>query len=470
MSHLASKKEWMILKQHAEKLSSNAYSSEKESPLFSLSTNAVSIDCFYQQATLQTQQYLIALAKAMSLSQRIEDLFQGKSINVSENRAALHTALREINNFRPEVRDCLEKMQQISEKLRRKEWLGSTGKPIDNILHIGIGGSDLSQRLTVHALKNYADANLDIHFAANIDPEEMDNILEKLNPETTLIIVASKSFSTKETQMNLQKAIDWLGNDEAVLFQVIAITACPEKILAKHKLLPEHMLPIWDWVGGRYSIWSAMGLILMIAIGYENFLNFLKGAHEMDVHFRTTSFEKNIPVMLGLMGIWSINFFHCQTHAVIPYSHRLTYFLQHLQQLEMESNGKSTTALGEKIDYATGAILWGGVGCNSQHSFHQLLHQGTHLTPVDFITIQNDEQDPRIHLLKANCKAQIQALLKNGRSFIHLITLDGLTPYTLGVLMAMYEHKVFVQSQIWKINPFDQPGVELGKILAQEML
>ncbi len=469
MTSITQSTEWQILKKHCDELTRSK--TEFKNPLLSLSIEPLSIDCFYQQTTLKTQEYLINLAQKVNLSERIEDLFQGKPINVSENRAALHTALRDIPNLRPEVKDCLQKMRNISEKIRHQDWLGYTGKPIQSILHIGIGGSDLSQRLTVHALKKYALSHLDIHFAANIDPEEMESILPKLDPETTLIIVASKSFSTKETQINLERAIQWLNNPEAVMSQVIAITACPEKILAQYNILPENILPIWDWVGGRYSIWSAMGLVLMIVIGYENFCDFLRGAYVMDQHFRTTSFEKNIPVMLALMGIWNINFFHCQTHAIIPYAYQLKHLLPHLQQLEMESNGKSMTVTSKKVDYATGAILWGGVGSNSQHSFHQLLYQGSHLAPVDFITIKNENTDMRRRLLNANCHAQIQALLKNEpTAFIHLITLNDLTPYTLGALLAMYEHKVFVQSQIWDINPFDQPGVELGKKLLQEML
>ena len=459
--------EWQILQEHCNTLYSPK--TVAKGPLFLLSTSSLTLECFYQCATEKTQEYLVNLAKSVNLSQRIEDLFLGNPINVTENRPALHTALRDNQNLRPEIQQCLEKMREMSDKIRQKKWLGYTGKPIENILHIGIGGSDLSQRFTVHALKKYADSGIEIHFVANIDPEEMDHILPKLNPETTLVVVASKSFSTKETQMNLEKAIQWLGSNEAVQSQVIAITSCPEKILSNHALVSENILPVWDWVGGRYSIWSAMGFVLMISIGYENFMTFLNGAHEMDTHFRTTPFDKNIPVMLALMGILSINFFHCQTHAVIPYSHRLTHLLPHLQPLEMESNGKSTTISGEKVDYATGAILWGGVGCNSQHSFHQLLHQGTHQTPIDFITIQSKTQDDtHTQLLKINCRAQIQALLKNEQSFIHLITLHGLTPYNLGALMAMYEHKVFVQSQVWGINPFNQPSVESGKELTKK--
>lgn len=470
MTHLTISAAWKKLERHRREIERNLNVSPKK-PLFSLSHENLLLDCFYQKANLHTQQYLIELAKQENLLERIEDLFQGKPLNVSENRSALHTALRDLPNLRPEVQDCLNKMCYISEKIRCQNWLGYTGKSIKSILHIGIGGSDLSQRLTVHALKKYVSHDFDIHFVANVDPDEMDHILPKLDPETTLIIVASKSFSTKETQMNLEKAIQWLGNPKAVLCQVIAVTAKPEKILEKHALNIQNILPIWDWVGGRYSIWSAMGLILMIAIGYQNFLDFLKGAHEMDKHFRYTPFEKNVPVMLALMGIWTANFFDCQTHAIIPYSHRLTHLLPHLQQLEMESNGKSITIHGEKVNYSTSAILWGGVGCNSQHSFHQLLHQGTHHTPIDFIvTASQNEDDNHTRLLKTNCHAQIKALLQHEKSFIHLITLNDITPATLGALMAMYEHKVFTQSQIWNLNPFDQPGVELGKNISLEVL
>ncbi len=466
MTKLTISPAWKNLALHREEISN--LKSQPNEPLFSLSTDALSMDCFYQKATLQTKQYLIELAKQACLPERIEDLFQGKPLNISEKRAALHTALRDTENLRPEIKNCLDRMRQMSEKIRSKSWIGYTGKPIQSILHIGIGGSDLSQRLTVSALKKYRDSDIDIHFVANIDPEEIDDTLLDLNPETTLVIVASKSFSTKETQMNFEKAMKWLSHPEAISCQVIAVTACAEKAL-HYNLSSENILPIWDWVGGRYSIWSAMGFVLMIAIGYEHFIQFLKGAHAMDDHFRATPFENNIPVMLALMGIWSINFFHCQTKAIIPYSHQLTHLLAHLQQLEMESNGKSKTILGEQVDYATGSILWGGVGCNSQHSFHQLLHQGTHLLPIDFITIENNDNFSS-HWLRVNCLAQIQAILKNSQSFIHLINLKALTPYTLGSLMALYEHKVFVQSQVWQINPFDQPGVELGKGLAHKVL
>lgn len=475
-SKLTDRPEWHALQAHHQNVLTKVLQTKTscQNPLFSLEMDALRIDCFYQHVDKQTPKYLVNLAKACGLSERIEDLFQGKNVNISENRAAWHTALRDLKDIqanKPDIQACLNKMRQISDTIRAHRWLGYTGKPVQAIIHIGIGGSDLSQRFACDALKKYAQADIQIHFVANIDPDDMDSTLAQCDPETTLVIVASKSFSTRETQMNMDLAMQWLADPRAIAQQVLAITGAPEKIIQRYALPSAHILPIWDWVGGRYSIWSAMGLILMIAIGFEHFQTFLSGANAMDVHFRYAPFEKNIPVMLALMGIWNIHFYDCQTYAVIPYAHRLRYLLAHLQQLDMESNGKSFTLFGEPVDYPTGSIVWGGVGSNSQHSFHQLLHQGTHCVPVDFIAIEHGSSaDQRTHWLNANCHAQIQSLLNNQRCFIHLITLQSLTPYTLGALLAMYEHKIFVQSQIWHINPFDQPGVEQAKVLAQEMM
>lgn len=434
---------------------------------------ALHFNYFYPYSTeliKQITETLIDLAINCDLSAHVEDLFTGKPINITENRPALHTTLRELEHKNRDIIDCLQQMRDISEKIRTKTWLGYTGKPIQSIVHIGIGGSELSQRLTCYALEQYAASGIDIHFVANIDPVEMDSVLKKLNPETTLVIVASKSFSTKETEMNMDKAIAWLKDSRAIQTQVLIITAHPEKFLQHYGISPAGVLSIWDGVDGRYSIWSAMGLILMITIGYENFIDFLKGAFAMDQHFRTAPFNENIPVMLGLLGIWNINFLQCQTHAIIPYCQRLLYLPQHLQQLEMESNGKSLTTQAMQVNYATGPIIWGGIGCNSQHSFHQLLHQGTHRTPIDFIMVKPLTPELHTNWLNANCEAQIKVLSKNPNTLIHLITLDNLSPYSLGMLIAMYEHKVFVQSRIWDINPFDQPGVEEGKILAQSIM
>lgn len=474
MVKLTERPEWSDLSHHAKKLKNKEKQhivQENNTALFSLSIDALNATCLYHHATKETLSGLVQLAEASALSQKIEDLFQQKHVNVSEKLPASHTVLRD-ETASPEIQAMYERMRQISEKIAQHTWLGYTGKPIQNIVHIGIGGSDLSQRLTCQALHHYATSTIPIHFVANIDPDEMDDILKKCDPETTLVIMASKSFVTLETCINFDHAVQWLNDSRAIQTQVIAITAYPERAQQRYPIPSEHILTIPLGIGGRYSIWSAMGLALMITIGFDHFKSFLQGAHAMDKHFRYTSLQENIPVMLALMGIWNINFAHCQTHALIPYSQRLSYLPMYLQQLDMESNGKSTTAHNEAIDYATGPIVWGGIGSNSQHSFHQLLHQGTHAVSVDFLMValeENKKNDQRRYWLNSNCSAQVQTLSKNPRCFVNLITLKELSPYTLGALLALYEHKIYAQSCIWEINPFDQPGVEEAKRVAQEL-
>lgn len=468
--NLINSPEWQALQK--QRASLQAISAEGNT-LFSLTVDELmKIDCFYPHITENTKQTLIKLAKNASLKTNVEHLFRGDVVNTSEKLPALHTKVRTSSAL--SASKTTETMRLFSDKIRQRQWLGYTGKPISDILHIGIGGSDLGQRLTCHALEAYANTDIRLHFVANIDPNEIELTLKKINPETTLIILASKSFSTLETQMNMDYAINWMENSKAIHQQVIAVTAYPERILSRYaNVNPENILSIPLGIGGRYSIWSAMGLVLCIWIGFEHFKEFLRGAEILDEHFHYSSFEKNIPVLMGLIGIWNINFFDCQTHAIIPYSEPLSYFPAYLQQLDMESNGKSHTIEGEKITYATGPVIWGGVGSNSQHSFHQLLHQGTHVLPVDFIKIESftkKEMHPFHHCLNINCDSQVHLLARNPGCFVNHITLNGLTPKTLGALMALYEHKIFTQSQIWQINPFDQPGVEEAKILAQKML
>lgn len=481
MIKLTERSEWHELLNHAEMLKNNNKScraekivssvNEKNRALFSLDMDALNATCLYHHATKETLNGLVQLAKASALSQKIDDLFLQKHVNISENLPASHTVLRD-EMTSPEIQATYEKMRQICDKIAEQAWLGYTGKSIQNIIHIGIGGSDLSQRLTCQALHHFATSTIPIHFVANIDPDEMNDILKKCHPETTLVIMASKSFVTLETCINFDHAVQWLNDSRAIQAQIIAITSYPERAQKRYPIPKKHILTIPLGIGGRYSIWSAMGLALMITIGFENFKAFLQGAHAMDKHFRYTPLEENIPVMLALMGIWNINFAHCQTHALIPYSQRLAYLPMYLQQLDMESNGKSTTAQNEPIDYATGPIVWGGIGSNSQHSFHQLLHQGTHAVSVDFLMValeENKKNDQRHYWLNSNCSAQVQTLSENPRCFVNLITLKELTPYTLGALLALYEHKIYTQSCIWGINPFDQPGVEEAKRVAQEL-
>lgn len=478
MTSLINFPEWHVLQSHHASLKQK-WPVSVELPLVNITLdNALRLAGFYQNLTHETLHYLIDLANASHLKQGIENLFQGEIVNPSENLPALHTALRS-ENLSSDMQKNREKVRLFSDKIVRKAWLGYTGKPVKNILHIGIGGSDLGQRLTCQALEGYANlalsAGIQLHFVANIDPDEMDMALKKLDPETTLIILASKSFSTLETQMNMDKAVAWMEVPQAIFQQIIVITAYPDRVLARYSHINlEYILTIPLGVGGRYSIWSAMGLVLSIWIGFENFEAFLNGAQAMDLHFRTVPFEQNIPVLMALMGIWNINFVGCGTQAIIPYAQRLSHFPAYLQQLDMESNGKSITISGETVNYATGPIIWGGVGSNSQHSFHQLLHQGTHTIPVDFIKVQSfdaeKQGDAYRHCLNVNCDTQAQVMANNPHCFVNMITLNGLTPFTLGALMALYEHKIFVQSQIWQINPFDQPGVEEAKVLAKKML
>lgn len=469
---------------------------------FSVSAAGWTLDYSKNRMTEETRALLCALAAARDIQTQIQALIEGLPVNYTENRAALHTALRcPAQNRMPEIQTVLTQMKTIVNQIRSKQWTGYSKKSITDIVNIGIGGSDMGPLMVTEALKPYHAHQIHCHFVSNMDAAHISEILRTLNPETTLFIVSSKSFTTPETCTNAQTAKQWLldagAHSTDIVQHFLAVTNQPEKALA-FGISPEHILELWEWVGGRYSVWSAIGLPIAIAVGMENFENFLAGAHDMDKHFQTAPFEANMPVLMALLGIWYTNFWGAQTLAVIPYDHSLRSFPPYLQQLDMESNGKQTCKDGSIADYMTGPIIWGAVGSNSQHSFHQLLHQGSHLIPADFIMPIKTHYPVgnHHHYLLTNCRSQTQALMQGktieealaelrrtgiseeealrlaphkvipGNRPTNTLFCDQLTPYTLGALIALYEHKVFVQGVIWNINSFDQWGIELGKQLA----
>jgi glucose-6-phosphate isomerase len=481
---------------------------------FSLQAAGLFLDYSKNNITSKTMELLLQLAQEANLTTKIEAMFTGKTINATENRAVLHTALRNpkndpINvdgiNIMPEIHNALKSVLECAEQIRNGNWLGYSGKKITDVVNIGIGGSDLGPAMVVNALLPYKINTINCHFVSNVDGSHISETLKYLNPETTLFIVASKTFTTQETLCNADTAKEWLEqkatNKKASLRHFIAVTAKPKKA-EEFGIAKQNIFPFWDWVGGRYSLWSAIGLSIAIAIGTENFKAFLTGANEMDNHFRHTPFAANMPVIMALTGIWQINFSHTKSYAILPYDQYLSLLPAYLQQLEMESNGKSVDIHGQTLDYATSPIIWGGVGTNGQHAFHQLLLQGTQKIPIDFIIpINSHNQIGSHHLyLFANCLAQSQALMYgktheeaeqellasgvsnaiakelaqhkaiSGNNPSNTIVVDKITPKTLGALIALYEHKVFVQGIIWNINSFDQWGVELGKQLAQKII
>lgn len=474
---------------------------------FSCEAPGLFLDYSKNFITDETQRLLIQLAEERNLNSAIESLFAGENINGSEERPALHMALRApidqiviVNNRNiiPDIHANLLKMQDIVTRVREKKYLGFSGEAITDVIHIGIGGSDLGPALAYDALSPYIDT-VRCHFISIYDVLTIRSLLTQLNPATTLVIIVSKSFTTQETLAAAEFIKHWLfrasPNVELAKPQLIGVTTVIEQAKT-FGILPENILPIEKWVGGRFSLWSAVGLSIAIAIGMESFRQLLAGAYAMDIHFRNTPFSQNVPVILGVLGIWYNNFFSAKTHAIIPYGSHLNRLPTYLQQLHMESQGKCVQQNGESIDYETGTIIWGGTGTNSQHSFHQLLMQGTHLVPVDFvlpITVDSFKLDESRLQLIAHCLAQSRILMQGylaeeilqdfqqqfslvphqvipGNGPSNTILLPQLTPYSLGALLALYEHKVFTQSVIWGINPFDQWGVEQGKQLAKGLL
>jgi len=480
---------------------------------FSLETGKVFLDYSKNRINQETMELLLSLARDMSLDEKIKAMFSGEKINTTEKRSVLHVALRSRSNrpiladgqdVMPQVNEVLEKMRNFTRKVRQGGWLGWTGKPVRDVVNIGIGGSDLGPKMVTRALKAFSRPGLKTHFVSNVDPAHLENTLAGLDPETTLFIIASKTFTTQETMFNASKAREWFvnkaGNEQHVAGHFVAVSTNKDKV-REFGINPENMFGFWDWVGGRFSLWSAIGLPIALSIGMDGFEKLLQGAHEMDEHFRKAPLEQNMPVILGLLGVWYVNFFKTETQALLPYSQYLEDFPSYMQQAEMESNGKGFTLQGQQVDYDTGSVIWGAPGTNGQHAFYQLLHQGTRLVPCDFIIFARQPgHDPRQHrLLAANFLAQTQALMTGkkasevqdemksqgksqgeiedllphrtfpGNRPSNSIILPELTPESLGALIALYEHKIFVQGAIWNINSFDQWGVELGKQLAKNI-
>ncbi len=473
---------------------------------FSLYFKDILFDYSKNRITDETLPLLFKLARQQKLDKKIEAMFSGEKINQSEDRAVLHIALRnrsnrpimvDGHNVNTDVNKVLDKMRGFCDAVHSGSWRGFTGKVITDVVNIGIGGSDLGPRMVVRALQPYSTGKIQTHFVSNVAQAELLSTLSKLNPETTLFLIASKTFTTQETMTNALSARSWLvealSDQNAVDKHFVAISTNKEKVI-EFGINPDNIFEFWDWVGGRFSLWSAIGLSIPLSIGMENFEALLTGAHQIDEHFRLTPFEQNIPVIMALLGIWYNNFFKAQSQAILPYGHYLRYFPAYMQQGDMESNGKGVDINGQPVDYQTGPIIWGQTGTNGQHAFYQLIHQGTKLIPCDFLVPATSYHDlPGHHnMLISNFLAQPQALMQgktaqqimqeldeseqndiliNAKVFPGNIPTNSflfkkLSPKTLGSLIALYEHKVFVQGAIWNINSFDQMGVELGKVLA----
>jgi len=466
---------------------------------FTIEGGGLAADFSKNRITDETLRLLVALAEEAGVAARRDAMFAGEAVNPTEGRAALHTALRSTRAdapFHAQVAAERAKMADFAERVRGGTWLGHSGKRIRHVVNIGIGGSDLGPKMVVHALQHLSHPDISTYFVSNVDGADLARVLARIDPEETLAIVVSKTFTTLETMTNARSMRDWFvqnGCPESSLAQhFVGVSANPAEVV-KFGIARENVFEMWDWVGGRYSLWSAVGLSIMIAVGAANFDQLLAGAHEMDTHFCEAPLARNLPVLLGLIGIWYRNFFGLQSYLVAPYSEALHFMPSYLQQLEMESNGKSARLDGAYVDYATSAVTWGEPGTNGQHAFFQMLHQGPTIVPIDFIAVLTPEHPLVSHhpKLLANCFAQSEALML-GRTedearkvagpdkpelVPHLVfpgnrpsttlMLGALTPRSLGALIALYEHKVLVQAAIWNINPFDQWGVELGKILGK---
>ncbi len=472
------------------------------------------LDYSKNRITTQTLTLLLQLAREAGVPQRIAAMFAGERINTTEQRAAFHVALRNRSaqpmaidgeDVMPKVQSVLHRMAAFSDKVRNGEWLGYSRQPITDIVNIGIGGSDLGSLMVCQALRAHAHPRLNMHFVSNVDSSQLKETLRRVHAETTLFVIESKTFTTQETLTNAHTAREWFlhraGDASAVASHFVAVSSNLQAV-RDFGIDPRNMFEFWDWVGGRFSLWSAIGLPIMLSIGERNFLDLLAGAHSMDQHFREAPLERNMPVLLGMLGIWYINFFGAGSHVIAPYDqflHRLPAFIQ---QLDMESNGKRTTRDGTLVDYETAPIIWGDTGINSQHAFFQLLHQGTHISPIDFIaSLDSRSSLPGHHeILMANMFAQAEAFMRgrtldearaellaqgldaqavarlapfkvfDGNRPSNTLLLDRLDPFCLGALVALYEHKIFVQGTVWGINSFDQWGVELGKKLAHGIL
>lgn len=510
---------WSALELHAEHIAPihmrDMFANDPERfNRFFTEAAGIKLDYSKNRMTAETKSLLMNLAREAQLPEKIETMFQGKAINTTEQRPALHIALRNLSNepievngqdIMPEVRDTLQQMDKFVWRIHSAQWRGFSNKPFTDIISIGIGGSFLGPKLVSAALKPYWNNALNCHYVANIDGSHITEVLKHVNPETTLFIIQSKSFGTQETLENTKVARSWFlrngGNLETIAKHFVAVTANTQSAI-EFGIQEENIFPMWDWVGGRYSLWSAIGLPIALAIGMDGFKALLSGANAMDKHFRTAPLEENLPVIQGLLGIWYGNFLGADSHAILPYDHYLRGLPAHIQQLDMESNGKSVDLNGDTTDYTTGPIIWGGAGANGQHAYHQLLHQGTRLSPADFIIPLQSHNPVATHhaILFANCLSQTQALMQGkteqeakqellnkglstdeadnlaphkaiaGNKPSNTLLFDKATPRTVGALIALYEHKVYVQGAIWNINSFDQWGVELGKQLGNEIL
>ncbi|MEV0587007.1 glucose-6-phosphate isomerase [Nonomuraea sp. NPDC050310] len=506
MADITHSPEWAALGKHYEEMSGKTLrelfdADPERAARLSVVAGELFLDYSKQRVTAETMRLLLSLAERAGLRERIEAMFTGEHINVSEDRAVLHTALRlpreaeltvDGQDVTGDVHAVLDKMTGFAQRVRGQEWLGQTGRPIETVVNIGIGGSDLGPAMAYEALRDYVDAGITARFVSNVDPADILGVLRDLDPASTLFVISSKTFTTLETLTNARVARDWLVaalGEEAVAKHFVAVSTNAEKV-AEFGIDTANMFGFWDWVGGRYSYDGAIGLSLMITVGPARFREMLAGFHAMDQHFRTAPFAENMPVIMGLLGIWYADFFGSETRAVLPYSQRLHRFPAYLQQLTMESNGKSVRADGTPVGVETGEIFWGEPGTNGQHAFYQLLHQGTRLVPADFIGFAQPFEDREgMHdILTANLLAQTTALafgktaeeiaaegtpaeivphkVMPGNRPTSTILAPKLTPGTLGQLVALYEHIVFVEGTVWGVDSFDQWGVELGKKMA----
>ena len=519
MSQLSNLPAWQALEQHYHEIKNihmrDLFAQDAQRfERFSLHFNDLLFDYSKHRITDKTIRLLIKLAEQSDLKQKTERMFNGEAINSTEQRPVLHVALRNRSNrpiyvagqdVMPQVNAVLGKMRTFTEDVRHGRWLGATGKPISDIVNIGIGGSDLGPLMVTEALRPYGHERLNVHFVSNVDATHLVETLKPLDPETTLFLIASKTFTTQETMANAHSARAWLisalADEAAVSSHFVALSTNRDQVI-RFGINPDNMFEFWDWVGGRYSLWSAIGLSIALYIGMDNFTELLTGAHLVDEHFRTTPFAENIPVLMGLLGIWYNNFFAAESHVILPYDQYLHRFPAYFQQGDMESNGKRVTLTGDPADYSTGPVIWGEPGTNGQHAFYQLLHQGTKLVPADFLAPMESQNPLGDHhqLLLSNFFAQPEALMKGktadevkkelenegltperidqltphkvfpGNRPSTSLLFKKLTPRTLGSLIALYEHKIFTQGAIWKLNSFDQWGVELGKQLAKVIL
>ena len=518
MSFLKESSAWSALEEHQQEMKDiHMRDLFRQDPgrfsKYSIQFNDILFDYSKNRISDKTLNLLFDLAGQSNLKARIEAMFGGEKINSTEKRSVLHVALRNRSNtpilvdgrdVMPDVNHVLEKMHRFSDAVRSGDWKGYTGKTITDIVNIGIGGSDLGPKMVCEALKPYGTEGLSVHFVSNVDGTDIVETLKPLNPETTLFLVASKSFTTQETMTNAYTARRWFMADAKIdtdIAKHFVAMSTNLTLVSEFGINPNNMFTFWDWVGGRYSLWSAVGLSIALYIGMDNFESLLLGAHRVDQHFRTASFESNIPVIMALLGVWYNNFLGAQSHAILPYDQYMVYFPAYFQQGDMESNGKSVTRQGEHVDCSTGPIIWGQPGTNGQHAFYQLIHQGTKLIPCDFLAAIESHNPIGNHhpILLSNFLAQTEALMKGKtaeevhtelvNAGVHDEDLDlltaaktfpgnrptnsflykKLTPEVLGSLIALYEHKIFTQGVIWNINSYDQMGVELGKVLAKKI-